>query len=312
MSEHYSHIAVYDDTIKLLFVNKKLPQIFETALTRFYDSGLTASTSRDGLRWAIPILEKYKSDIPLKTDDETLMKLAAAIGWLTHRGADLAVKPILGLFSSKKTSKFNNTECSVYFDSEVYRQVFQSGKKTTRSMYNLITPFSFTKNFNLANTSNAKPAETIEYILSFYMINDWALLNPYVDTEKDFDIWFNKTQFQLHDYHEDYRMYVEAVQNPDDEKTNKYLLENNYYNANDEIIKKARSITNIEKTEELPLSLFEESDQLSVYARALQKAYKYTTGGIRYFQNEISKDELGIIIEKTKKFHPKQNENQDE
>ncbi|MBZ5668077.1 MAG: hypothetical protein LAO30_26285, partial [Acidobacteriia bacterium] len=63
MSEHYSHVAVYEDTVKLLFVTKKLPPIFKTALTRCYDSGLLASTSRDGLLWAPPILEKYRGDV---------------------------------------------------------------------------------------------------------------------------------------------------------------------------------------------------------------------------------------------------------
>lgn len=300
MSEHYSHVAVYEDTVKLLFVTKKLPQIFKTALTRCYDSGLIASTSRDGLLWAIPILEKYKINVPLEPDDETLMKLAAAIGWLTHRGADLAVKPILKLFDSNKSSYFNNTECSVYFDAEVYRQVFQYGKKPTGSMYNLITPFSFTKHFNLANTANAKPAETIEQILSFYMITDWAMLNPFVNTETDCDKWIQKMQKQLHDYHEDYRMYVEAVQNPQADKTQAYLIDKNYYNANDEIIKTVRSITDVEESEAFPPALFEESEKLSVYARALSKAYKYTTAGICFFQNEISKEELGQIIERTK------------
>lgn len=297
MSEHYSHIAVYEDTVKLLFVSNKLPHIFRTALTRFYDSGLLASTSRDILFWAIPILEKYRTDVPSKPDDETLMKLAAALGWLTHRGADLAVKPILKLFDSDKSVRFNNTECSVYFDAEVYRQVYQSGKKTTRSMYNLITPFSFTKHFNLANTSNAQPAEAIEQILSFYMIVDWTMLSPFVTTEKDCDTWLKKMQKQLHDYHEDYRMYVEAVQNPVEERTKAYLTDKNYYNANDGIIKTVRSITDIETTQELPGNLFEESDKLSVYARALLKAYKYTTAGIRFYQNEISKKELLRIIE---------------
>jgi len=300
MSEHYSHIAVYEDTVKLLFVTDRLPGVFKTALTQFYDSGLIASTSRDGLLWAIPILEKYKVNQPSSFDDETSMKLAGAIGWLTHRGADLAAKPILKLFDSNKSSHFNNTECSVYFDAEVYRQVFQSGKKSTRSMYNLITPSSFTKHFNLANTPNAKPAEALERILSFHMITDWTMLNPFVSTETDCTIWLQKMQKQLHDYHEDYRMYVEAVQNPQKDKTQKYLIDHNYYNPHDDIIRRVRSIADTEHTEELPVTLFKESDSLSVYARALLKAYKYTTAGIRFFQNEISKDEFGQIIERTK------------
>ena len=297
MSEHYSHIAVYEDTVTLLSVTNKLSHIFKTALSRFYDSGLLASTSRDILYWAIPILEKYKTADPAKVEDETLMKLAAAIGWLTHRGADLAVKPILKLFDSDKSARFNNTECSVYFDAEIYRQVYDSGKKTTRSMYNLVTPFSFAEHFNLAKTANAQPAEAIEQMMSFYMITDWAMLNPYVTTEKDCDIWMKKTQKQLHDYHEDYRMYVEAVQNPREERTRAYLMDKNYYNPNDDIIKTVRSITDIEITKQLPDSLFTESDKLSVYARALSKAYKYTTAGIRFYQNEISKKELFQTIE---------------
>ena len=300
MSEHYSHVAVYEDTVKLLFVTKKLPPIFKTALTRCYDSGLLASTSRDGLLWAPPILEKYRGDVSSQPDEETLMKLAAAVGWLSHRGADLAVKPILKLFDSNKSSHFNNTECSVYFDAEVYRQVFQSGRQPTRSPYNLITPSSFTKHFNLAETPNAKPAETIEQIMCFFMITSWGMLNPFVNTEIDSDKWMQKMQKQLHDYHEDYRMYIEAVQNPQADKTQAYLIDKNYYNANDDIIKTVRGITDVEKTEAFPPSLFEESDKLSVYARALTKAYKFTSAGIRYFQNEISKDEFGRIIERTK------------
>ena len=312
MSEHYSHIAVYEDTVKLLFVNENTPHVFKTALSRFYDSGLLASTSRDILYWAIPILEKYKTSVPSRIDDDILMKLAASIGWLSHRGADLAAKPILKLFSSNTSDRFNSTECSVYFDAEVYRQVYQSGKRTTGSMYNLITPFSFTKNFNLSDTSNAQPAETLETILSFYMITDWAMLNPFVTAEKDCDTWLKKIRLQFNEFQEDYRMYIDAVRNPQEDKTRKYLIEHNYYNANDDIIKRVRSIADVGHAEDLPDSLFEESDTSSVYARALQKAYKYTTGGMRFFQNEISKDELGIIIDREKRFNDNKNDKQDE
>ncbi|MFP4060943.1 MAG: hypothetical protein ACLFUC_10715, partial [Bacteroidales bacterium] len=90
MSEHLTHVAVYEDTIRLINADqKKFPKIFIQSVEECHDSGLFCSGSRGNHLYAIPIIEKFKNRKPESFSTRDKEQIAGAIGWLTHRASDL-------------------------------------------------------------------------------------------------------------------------------------------------------------------------------------------------------------------------------
>lgn len=292
MSEHYSHIAVYEDTVTLIKNSNEFPPLFQEAFNKAYDSGLNCSSSRGNHLWAVPILEKYKAGFPAnEPEEEILMKIAGALGWLTHRGADLVVKPVLRKIKAAQLPGFDEQECSVYFDAEVFRQVYDSGRRSTRSPYHLISPFTFAKNFNLPHI---KTSQSLEEVFTYYWLTELAGLNDFVNNEKNGTEWGKKMKLSFQEFSEDYRSYIQAFTAPSDEKTQKYLIETNYYNPEDILLKRLR---NSSETVVFEADLIESGKNGSLYAQCVQRSYSFVSEAARYFTNQISKKELYERIE---------------
>ena len=86
MSEHITHIAVYEDLARIALSIPEICDAFKTYIQNQYDSGLLGGASRGNSDYAVPILEKYKDDWDsAKSAREVQIKIAYAIGWLDDR-----------------------------------------------------------------------------------------------------------------------------------------------------------------------------------------------------------------------------------
>ena len=61
MSEHITHVAVYEDVRLIKAAKDEFPEIFIESLDAAYDSGLACSGTRGNHLYAIPIIESYKN-----------------------------------------------------------------------------------------------------------------------------------------------------------------------------------------------------------------------------------------------------------
>lgn len=116
MSEHITHIAVYEDCSRMILNSKRFCEAFRTCIKNQYDSGIFASGSRGNHLWAVPILEKYRDGWKNgERGEDVQQQIAGAIGWLTHRASDLQMKP-LWRGMKEKDPNFNDSEMQIYHD----------------------------------------------------------------------------------------------------------------------------------------------------------------------------------------------------
>lgn len=111
MSEHITHIAVYDDTVRLIQYSDRFTGAFKESTSKEFDTGLVTSGTNGNHIWAVPLLEEYR--IKYKAGDhsrETLKKISAAIGWITHRASDLVQKPVEAIVDFEEHPIFNGQE----------------------------------------------------------------------------------------------------------------------------------------------------------------------------------------------------------
>ncbi len=95
MSEHITHIAVYEDCARIILNTDRFCKAFRTCVRNQYDSGIITSGSRGNHLWAVPIFEKYRDGWKQDEQDVKIQQqIAGAIGWLTHRASDLQMKPL--------------------------------------------------------------------------------------------------------------------------------------------------------------------------------------------------------------------------
>ncbi|NJM14858.1 MAG: hypothetical protein HC896_05295 [Bacteroidales bacterium] len=179
MSEHITHIAVYEDTVRIFRQQKLFNQAFNIALDNQYDSGLFCSGTRGNHLYAIPILDKMRhqvaQNITLSQTDE--MKVAGAIGWITHRAADLMVKPMFKAVEAENSRKYNAQANSIYHDVASFKNVYQSGHVGALSAYENITPALMEHGLASMPASAAINTAALEARLSFYWVNQFIGLH---------------------------------------------------------------------------------------------------------------------------------------
>lgn len=189
MSEHITHVAVYDDSVRLVQYSGRFTAAFKEITSKEFDTGFTTSGTYGNHLWAVPLLEecrqKYKEG---DRSRETLRKIAAAIGWITHRAADLIVKPILANIAFENNPLFNDVEQSAYYDTVAFREVFRGGKIS-------ITPFEPLSPATFEDDMKSHPASVVVNIGEFetpvahFYVNELLKNHAFVQEQSDIDAW---------------------------------------------------------------------------------------------------------------------------
>ena len=300
MSEHLTHIAVYEDCASMVMNSSRFTEAFRTCLKNQYDSGMFASGTRGNHLWAIPILEKYRDNWKKEeTNEKIQQQIAAAIGWITHRASDLQMKPLWREMKAKDPG-FNDYEMQIYHDAVTFREVYMGGKLSTKSPYEKIAPATLETGMASLPASNYLNVNILEPLLTFMWQREFAELHQYVADKDDPDIWIDKFINNHQPLTEDLRIYIEAFQHPDPEKMERYIYSFNQYNPEDEIIQYVRGIQRNTPVNHINLeNAVKKAEKQSQYAQALWKGYTFLSAASDFFDNILEKDKLLITLDIT-------------
>jgi len=178
MSEHFTHIAVYEDSARLILASPDINDVFKHCIRTQYDSGLLGSSSRGNHLFAIPIIEKFKKEYGTLSDTtEADQKIAYAIGWLTHRASDLQMKPVFRKAEADPDPRFTYQLSSIYHDAMSFHKVYDGGKMPSLSPNQVLSPATF--NYNMAShpAADAVNISTTEPLFSWMWQTDDTLSN---------------------------------------------------------------------------------------------------------------------------------------
>ncbi|HKJ79681.1 MAG TPA: hypothetical protein VKA10_09100 [Prolixibacteraceae bacterium] len=295
MSEHITHVAVYEDCVRILKNSgNKITPAFHEALENAYDSGLLCCGSRGNHLYALPILEKNREIYGTPAyKQQHAEQVAGAIGWLLHRASDMQMKPIFNDVDKLENPALISDECQMYHDAVSFREVYHGGKMSTESPYERVDESV------LSHKMEANPASknlNIDYLENLMTHNYLAqIVDNCVFTKKfdDVDQYVDKLIDYSLDLYEDLRIYVRAYQNPEPFKQQAYITNFNIYNPDDELIQFVRYVQENGKPHpniHLENALIEAETQ-SNYAQALKLGIDYTVSLSEFFDKKISEDE---------------------
>jgi hypothetical protein len=303
MSEHITHIAVYEDSARIFqAIRDEFPKVFLASLRRSYDSGLLCSGARGNHLNAIPIIEKYKNREAGTLKLEETEQIAGAIGWLTHRAADLQMKPLFRIIEDENHPVFSDNECQMYHDAIVFKEVYQGGQVSTSSEYENLSPATLSHRMKDSPVSQLLNVPAVESVFSHYYLNELARLQK-LDPNEDITAYADNLIDKSQDMYEDLRIYINAFQSPEYHKLTEYIHNFNVYNSSDPLIKIVRDIQlnkHYPDASEVYKAL-DTGDQQCQYAQALKKSYDFIKKAGDFFEGKIPKadvyDFLGIYPE---------------
>jgi hypothetical protein len=304
MSEHITHIAVYEDSCTIVELAHDFPQAFKNSLKKYPDCGLMCSASRGNHLYALPILNRVKQKkSPSETD---LKQLAGALGWLTHRAADLTVKPLFRITDkeSKETGIPDDIH-QIYHDAFTFKYVYEDGKRKSLSPYVNFSGATLETGLHSHPSSQMINASQTEFLLTGLVHSDVLGLHKFTnDPSQNTEAWLNTFFERRQRLYEDLRMYIEARQNPDPALVKKFITDANYYNDQDELIRLVRSVQKgkVDKGIELKMAV-EKAAKQSIYAQALARSYQFLNGASRFYKNDLSASETYDMLDIMPKEH---------
>ncbi len=294
MSENITHTAVTDDCVRLALHSSTICEAFKQCMRSHLDIVRLGGVTRSGGSFMPRLLEKIRPIWASRSNDDLLQKkLAFVLGWHCHRAADLQFKPVF-LATDADCDK-SPTDCSIYHDVFLFREVYGSGREEPYCPTTLQTHM---QSDPTAKTLRIDQLEECFYSVwqqSFLRQHSFVKKRPYPDNR--IELLINKRQ----GLRVDIRRYAEAFTNPSPDKTGRFIVDINFYDGKDPLIRLARSIQNGQPDETIDLhEAVDAARAQSLYARALRKGFTYLQAASDYFQGRIDLETLKDKLERRK------------
>ena len=314
MSEHLAHVGAFEDIGRLVLASPDFPEAFTTSLRAAWDVGLMISGARGNHLHAVPILEHYRDRWSShRGDDAAQAHIAAALGWITHRAADLQMKAIgrqlegmLGGTSRGTIGEFEvwDTEMEVFQDAVVFREVYDGGRIQPGTPYEPLSPATLAAGMAPHPAAGTVDVDEVEPIIAQAIRRDMLALHHFVGEERDLETWMDRAVTEGQEFTEDLETYFFAYRPPPDrtyehaEKEVFYLDRVNWYDAGDEVIQWARALQHDTPRPDVPLErAIVMGRTQSQYAQALERGVRYITAAGEYFDGRMEKDALYDTLE---------------
>ena len=222
-------------------------------------------------------------------------KLAFVLGWRCHNAADRHFKPIYrkvqpeyyknetGVDADEK----NASDARIYHDLIVFREVYDSGKRK-----------GFSPHF-LEDSLGGHPAAgsvavvPMEAAMGGVVQRSLLGLQSFAAKETDGERWLKRFEQRRQEFYIDIHRYARGIEAPPPGWLRRFILENNFYDRRDPLIRLARALHQGERNPDIGLDqAVEQAGRQSQYAQALRKAYLYMTACSEFFERKIGEAEL--------------------
>ncbi|MGC9349544.1 MAG: hypothetical protein ACP5JG_15505 [Anaerolineae bacterium] len=290
MSENITHTAVVDDCLRLMAADETFSQAFKEAAQEHQAMTRLGCMTRAGDRCNPGLLATFRERWATRLPEEHLEpKLAFVLGWLCHRAADRQMKPIFRRFHPPETRTESPTECSVYHDAFIFREVYGAGEA---SPYH---PAMFGEDFEtLSDTINVADLQDLVHVLLRRALIEMHTLIPNVD---DPEAWIDHLFTRRQEFYVDLERYDAAITNPDPEKVQTYIIDDGFYERDDPIIDVARRLQHGEKVTPEEVGGAIDADATSHYGQALKLGMKYLRAADEFFTSDMDIETLKVRLD---------------
>jgi hypothetical protein len=285
MSENITHTAIVDDGLKLLGAAGTFCPAFKDAAYGHLDMAHLGCMTRSGDRCNPGLLATFRERWELQRPEDHLgPKLAFVLGWLCHRAADRQMKPVFRRFHPPETRSESPTECSIYHDAYVFREVYAQGSEAPYH------PAMFGSAFEALG--QAVQVAGIEHLLQVLLRRVLIQMHTLIPDVVDPEAWIGNLYTTKQDFYVNLTRYDQAITHPDPDKVRLYLTEDNFYDHSDTIIDVARRLQHGEGISAQEVEAAITVGGNSHYAQALSIAMRYLQAANDFFTSDMDMAEL--------------------
>ena len=290
MSEYITHIAVLDDTRRMIPFIKGMHPAFNEVVQKHPLPARLGSGSR-GNHLFVPdfLVEFGKRWDSRKPGERMEEKLAFTIGWICHRGADVHFKAIYPQLD--KNESLRPVDIRIVHDIITFNTVYKNGNEAP------LQPLLLQERLEGHPAASVVDIGLVENIVAAdhqqQLLGLQAASNGESSLE-DWIKWFNDT-FQ--EYYVDIPRYTEHYYQPNYEQLNRFIYDPDFYNPDDEIIRLVRDVQEKGKSSVDFAQAINKARDQSQYSHALYKCYLYLIAADALFKSEIDKDEFNQRFE---------------
>lgn len=279
MSENITHIAVCDDSLRLLVQMPETCQAFRSAISEHLDIAELGAVTRSTDRFNPNLLQRIRDGWETRRPEQNLeRKLAYSLGALCHRAADRTMKPIFAQVAPEDTQ--NPKTISIYHDVFLFREVYKEGVEKPYSPAMFASETAFEEHFRV--------------LVQRALLSIHTFIPDLTDPEGWLDRLFKLRQ----DFYVALSRYAETYYHPDPELTQRYLTEVNFYNPKDDLIRLARMVqTGHAVTSDAVERALHSGQSESRYAYALRRGLGYLRAANRFFIGALDLDGLKTACE---------------
>jgi hypothetical protein len=241
----------------------------------------------------LSLLKRYREAWPNREEGDWLAeKLAFVLGWLCHRAADLQMKPIFRAVDAESVE--SPTDCSVYHDVFLFREVYGAGR------HEPYVPDSLEVRPESSAATQAFQTTEVEGALRSLWQRALIGMHTFIPDEEDVDGWLERLFKLRQQFYVDIRRYAEAFANPNPHKVQRFILDVKFYDS-DPLIRLARSIQNGTPDTSIDLQIaLEAAATQSQYAQALRRGYIYLQAASDLFERRIDDEAFKDRLERGK------------
>ncbi len=286
MSEHVTHIAVAEDSARVASYDPDFSPIFRECIERFPNALRWGSTSRSGDTFILPLIEKWREN--WQNTPEEQEKLAYIIGWAGHLAGDRTFKPVFRITDLAYYVRGypGPSHASIYHDAVMMHEAFSDGHRAP------FHPTILNPMLKGHPAAEVVPVNKIENAFAMTFGNDLAQFKRFLTADRNQEKTFlENADAETQKFYIDMDRYSAAYCNIDMARMRKYILEPNFYDRSDEIIRIAKSM----KMGAMPdISLrdaLDASTKQSLYAQALALGHQFYLAASDFFHKKISKEE---------------------
>jgi hypothetical protein len=286
MSEHITHLAVAEDSIRLALHDSDFSDHIRFAVNSYPHILQLGSVTRSGDTFIFPLITEWKKD--WEREDPRSKQMAYILGWAGHLAADRTFKPVFRITDLAYYVRGypGPAHASIYHDAITFSQVYHDGE-TAPFHPSALQPAAYTH-----PAADILPVTRLEEAMGFNFAGHLAefktfLPNEIADWEKQWEAIENEKQR----FYVGIDRYTEAHHNSDAHRMRQYIIDPNFYNADDPIIALTRALQEGRSTSISLKDALEGTDDQSLYAQSLKLGYDFMMACSHYFEGNIDLEE---------------------
>ena len=286
MSENITHTAIVDDCARLAERWDAICEPFRFCFSEHLEIARLGAVTRAGDLHNPRLLGLLRERWAEGAGDAlTQRKLAFVLGWLGHRAADRQMKPVFR--SADPDCSRSPTDCSVYHDVFVLREVYGSGAEEPYS------PFTAARGLTEHPAAGGVPVEALEELFGVIWQRTMIRMHTFSPDNDDVERWLERLFEERGRLYVDIRRYTEALLEPDPDKVKRFVEDVNFYDPADAIVRLARALQHGEGIDDRAIgAAVTAAAEQSHYAQALGKAMGYLRTASDYFERRLDEDTL--------------------